>query len=226
MNLSQQILSSSQILYMHTKNQIMKMQIDHNLLTSVMSSERDPSKRIRKMIQMFQTVISEKNLKIKLNKGQAISKDKLRADWRIYQMVLFNVFQNAVKYNCQNGKIDIELSLNRCQSGQISSLTNRLYELETRIVDTGEGIGPERIRHLFKPYGELVYFGKLKLVKHHSIGLGLSNSKVFMNFVGGKIHITKCGVGRTEVTVKIPVQLERESLSINIERNNYSPLSM
>ena len=94
----------------------------------------------------------------------------------------------------------------------------------TKIIDTGEGISQERIRHLFKPYGELIYFGKLKLVKHHSIGLGLSNSKVFMNFVGGKIQITKSGVGHTEVTLRIPVQLQREISSINIERSNFSPL--
>ena len=167
----------------------------------------------------------EKNIQIKVNSDGAKCKEKLNADWRIYQIVLFNVFQNAVKYNSQNGKIDIELIFKQCPSDQISSIAaNRSCELETKIIDSGEGISAERIHHLFKPYGELKYYGKLKLVKHHGIGLGLSNSKVFMNFLGGKIGVTSSVPGHTEVTFTMPVQVDSLHSSINVQRNLFDSL--
>ena len=84
---------------------------------------------------------------------------------------------------------------------------------QTKIIDTGVGIEPERIRHLFKPYGELLFFGKQKLVKHHGIGLGLSNSKQFTNFLEGSIRIAKSEPGHTELQFSIPVNQNRVGLN-------------
>ena len=35
----------------------------------------------------------------------------MRTDWAVYNMILFNIIQNAIKYNVANGKITIELDL-------------------------------------------------------------------------------------------------------------------
>ena len=132
-----------------------------------------------------------------------------------------------------NGKITIELdmlynNLNGSQIGDSGRQGSEAREFSTKIIDTGVGIEPERLRHLFKPYGELLCFGKLKLVKHHGIGLGLSNSKSFINFLGGSIRITKSEPGHTELQFSIPLNQERagmNSLKVKKEDNDlFSPI--
>ena len=141
----------------------------------------------------------------------------LRIDWAVYNMILFNILQNAIKYNVANGKITIELDMlynnfNGSQIGDSGRQGSEAREFSTKIIDTGVGIEPERLRHLFKPYGELLCFGKLKLVKHHGIGLGLSNSKSFINFLGGSIRITKSEPARSHrVVIQHPIKPRKRS---------------
>lgn len=47
----------------------------------------------------------------------------------------------------------------------------------------------------------------MKLVKDNSIGLGLSNSKLFIDALNGKIKFLKSEPGETQLLVSIPVKL-------------------
>ena len=55
----------------------------------------------------------------------------------------------------------------------------------TIIKDTGIGIENSRVNLLFRPCGELLHFGQMKLIKDNSIGLGLSNSKLLTDAQNG-----------------------------------------
>ena len=44
----------------------------------------------------------------KLKKGQYV-----QTDWNIYTLILFNIIQNAVKYNNQNGKIEVSIDFEK-----------------------------------------------------------------------------------------------------------------
>ena len=59
----------------------------------------------------------------------------MKADWRLYQLIIFNIVQNAVKYNKREGNIDITTELK--DSDQ--NLPNEMV-FETRIMDDGIGI--------------------------------------------------------------------------------------
>ena len=66
---------------------------------------------------------------------------ELITDWKLYQIVLFNFIQNAVKYNLNNGEIMINYSLQeraRMSSNSINAAPT--IELVTKITDTGKGI--------------------------------------------------------------------------------------
>ena len=130
---------------------------------------------------------------IKVNQSDAVDLNMVKTDWNMYNAIIFNLVQNAIKFNNQNGQVRISLDLNE-HIGK-----NKGQEFVTTISDNGIGIEPQRLQHLFKPYGELLCLGQLNLVKHHGIGLGLSNAKAFVDFLGGEIQFTNTHPGNTEI---------------------------
>ena len=54
-------------------------------------------------------------------------------DWKLYQYIIFNVIQNAIKYNKNKGSIEISVY------SESSPNDKKLY-LVTDISNTGEGI--------------------------------------------------------------------------------------
>ena len=76
----------------------------------------------------------------------------IETDWEIYQSIVFSITQNAIKYNLQNGKVDINLSFtDESEDGSIW--------MNTLVTDTGIGIDVERQKFLFKNFGWV--FGEL-----------------------------------------------------------------
>ena len=60
----------------------------------------------------------------------------LFTDWKHYQLAMFNLIQNSIKFNNIRGKVIVSLSL-KVNEGQIYNT------LETKIEDTGLGIDEE-----------------------------------------------------------------------------------
>jgi signal transduction histidine kinase len=90
--------------------------------------------------------------------------------------------QNAVKYNIKNGTITIDLSL-------LKQEENDQIKFVTRIIDSGNGIGVERIEYLFELFGELKSKKEQHKVKDLGIGVGLSNSKELCSALGGSVRL-------------------------------------
>ena len=96
---------------------------------------------------------------------------ELITDWKSYEMILFNILQNAIKFNQLEGDIVMIIKLNPVKtvsnlkesvsSINIESIMNvspqddRYFMLETEIIDTGIGISKERQKLLFIPFQEL-----------------------------------------------------------------------
>ena len=68
-------------------------------------------------------------------------------DWKLYELILFNVVQNAVKYNVQEG--DIVIAVKVAKMPQIG------FVFSTMVIDSGIGISEERKSMLFIPFLEL-----------------------------------------------------------------------
>ena len=70
---------------------------------------------------------------------------KLKADWNRYALVLFNIIQNAVKFNIFKGEIAFVLKCLPFKPSLESDVVSRdQYVLETEIIDSGLGISNER----------------------------------------------------------------------------------
>ena len=67
-------------------------------------------------------------------------------DWDKYELILFNIVQNAVKYNQFMGKIIVVIDCQSITNDFTSSVTT---EFVTQVIDTGIGIAQERHDFLF-----------------------------------------------------------------------------
>ena len=56
-------------------------------------------------------MIKKKNLKFEIINSLNIDGYEILCDWGLYKLIIFNLFQNSVKYNFKDGHIIIELSL-------------------------------------------------------------------------------------------------------------------
>ena len=98
---------------------------------------------------------------------------------------------------------------------QFKSDNNKVYELETQIIDTGIGISKDRQDLLFVPFKELKRMQELmKKPENDNIGLGLASSKLISDGMGGKIKLKHSHKGLTVFQFKILVK-------INENINNY-----
>ena len=95
----------------------------------------------------------------------------VKADAEKLQQVLINLLSNAVKYTPEGGRIDV-----RCD------VTPDTVSVHVR--DTGIGIAPDRIDHIFDPF---IQVGRALNRPHDGVGLGLSISRDLADGMGGKL---------------------------------------
>ncbi len=100
------------------------------------------------------------------------------------QQVIFNLVNNACQAMTEPGELTIEIR-------------DADEFVELSISDTGAGIAPEHLQHIFDPF----YTTK---AEGQGTGLGLSMSRTVVESFGGKISVnTKVGEGTT-FTIKLP----------------------
>lgn len=104
---------------------------------------------VAKVVGPFLYNLNQRNQQIFMFWKNQKSMSGVLADWYKYQLVLFNMIQNAYKYNLEGGYIFIMLSLKKIPQSHeeeeniISSDAKEPafnYFLHTEIIDTGCGI--------------------------------------------------------------------------------------
>jgi len=114
---------------------------------------------------------------------------QLRADERVIKQVLINLLGNAVKFTPGGGTIDVVF---RQLPDGTPSLT---------VIDTGIGIPPERLEHIFEPF----QLAKAEVARQHGgTGLGLSISKRLMELHGGSLGLSSAIGSGTQAQMTFP----------------------
>jgi len=109
---------------------------------------------------------------------------ELLLDEEQLRQALVNLLMNAVQATATGGRITLA---SRHQDGAL--------EIEVR--DTGRGITPDDLEHIFKPFFT---------TRHSGTGLGLSISREIVERHGGRIEVHSA-VGRgSSFTIVLPVQ--------------------
>lgn len=114
---------------------------------------------------------------------------KVHANKVRIKQILTNLFSNAIKYNKQGGRIEVEVKT----SGKF---------LVFSIFNTGEGVEPEQIRRLFERFYR-ADDGRTRKVG--GTGLGLSIVKKIVELYNGRITATSKVMHGTTFTVYLPI---------------------
>ena len=101
-------------------------------------SSANPEEFIDQVLKPFEYQIQKKKMKTIIQRKDR-NRPSIKADWRLYQLIIFNIIQNAVKYNKKGGTINITTELFD------NFLMPHEMEFETIISDDGEGIKQERL---------------------------------------------------------------------------------
>jgi PAS domain S-box-containing protein len=106
------------------------------------------------------------------------------------QQVVWNVLSNAVKFTPPAGSIDI-------------SLVRTTVGVEIRISDTGEGISPEFLPHLFDRFRQADSSASRT---HGGLGIGLALVRQLVELHGGSVRASSEGEGRgATFVIALPV---------------------
>lgn len=107
--------------------------------------------------------------------------------------IIYNLLSNAAKYGNEDGEVSLE------------AFTNKTYDhIIIKVRDTGNGIPPEKIKLLFKPF----YVGDYRQHRTIGTGLGLSLTQELVYLNGGTINCESVVGTGTTFTVTLPINKE------------------
>ena len=120
------------------------------------------------------------------------------------QQVVWNLLSNAIKFTPKDGRIETTV---RCEADHV----------EIRVTDTGIGIKPEFLAHLFERFRQA---DASTTRKYGGLGLGLSIVKNLVELHGGSVHAQSEGEDRgATFIVQLPArQAESDRLRARSHR--------
>ena len=120
----------------------------------------------------------------------------VRGDPRALKQVLLNLLSNAIKFTPKGGSVN--LSAKRTAS-----------QLQITVTDSGEGIAPQFLPHVFEPFRQAE---STATRVHGGLGLGLSIVRYLTEAHGGSVSAESQGRGRgSRFNVSLPIRAVHES---------------
>jgi len=120
----------------------------------------------------------------------------VRGDSRRLQQVLWNLLTNAIKFTPKGGKVRVFAEVMQSH-------------VEISVTDTGQGINPDFLPHLFERFSQAD--GSTKR-KHRGLGLGLSIVKNLVEMHGGTVRANSRGEGQgATFIIHLPLQAPKSS---------------
>lgn len=150
-----------------------------NMESGIMVLEESPFElraTIDEVVSMFILDARDKNLEL----TSIIAEDVpviLYGDMGRLRQVLIQLITNAIKFT-EEGGVYLFVS--------VASRDGDKYKLKFTVKDTGIGIAPDQIDHLFKPFSQL---DSPMTRKHGGTGLGLAICQTLVHMMGGEIEV-------------------------------------
>ena len=106
------------------------------------------------------------------------------------QQVIWNLLANSIKFTPGGGRVDVFIE-------------STAGHMEVRVVDTGQGISPDLLPHVFERFRQAA---DATTRRHTGLGLGLGITRYLVELHGGTVHAASPGVGQgATFTVRLPI---------------------
>ena len=153
----------------------------------------------------IETVLPAADAKqIRIDKMLDTAAGPIAGDPARLQQVIWNLLNNAVKFTPKGGKVQVLLE---CVNSH----------LELTVADTGQGIEPQFLPHIFERFRQA---DATTTRRHGGLGLGLSIVKQIIELHGGSVHAKSAGLGAGATFV---VQLPVLVLHANTDQARHHP---
>jgi signal transduction histidine kinase len=142
---------------------------------------------VRSAMELLEVQARDRGIEISFDAGEEVHIDADRGELDI---VVNNLVSNAIKYNREQGRVQITL----CASST---------EIRLSVADTGIGMTPEESARLF---GEFVRIKNAKTRNIEGSGLGLSTVRKIVQLYGGDVQVESVPDEGSTFTVILPCQ--------------------
>jgi PAS domain S-box-containing protein len=162
---------------------------------------------------------------VRLGVDAAEELGSFQADTRKVKQIAYNLLSNAVKFTVEGGQVTLRVGrVPRAEVGRLSSdwvgrtfplADNEFAEfLKISVTDSGIGISPEGLEHLFKPFSQ-IDSGLAR--KYEGTGLGLAMVKLLAELHGGAVAVESAVGEGSCFTVWLPLRAPEEGVRTSIK---------
>ncbi len=143
---------------------------------------------LNRLEEMLRLKAESKGLQLTFSRSNDVPQF-IRTDESKLRQVLINLLGNAIKFT-EKGNVTLRVTVSEQDNYQLPSFpgsaSERNYQLQFEIEDTGPGISPEEINKLFRAFEQT----KTGLNSNQGTGLGLCISQKFVQLMGGEITVS------------------------------------
>ena len=151
---------------------------------------------VENLVNLSQPMVKEKNIDFRFHVTH-MEKEYLYADQLRINQIYINILSNAIKYTEPGGRVSVDLK-------EEESLKDGCVRLTYVVADTGIGMSPEYMAHMYQPFSRQT---DSRVNSIQGTGLGLAITKQMVDLMGGIIDCqSEQGKGTTfTVILDIPV---------------------
>ena len=162
----------------------------------------NPASLINDVVLTVESLVEKNSNKFEIDYPSDLG--MMYADITKTRQILLNLLSNAAKFT-KSGTIKISAERVTNNSSKIQKLEEFSESIVFRVVDTGIGIPPEHMQHLFQAFMQ----GDTSTTrKYGGTGLGLTISRHFCLMMGGDIQVESELGGGSIFTVCLPTHVE------------------
>lgn len=138
------------------------------------------------------------------------------------EKALYNVIANALKFTMPGGTVEVSLYYTP-ESGNENpgNITESSGSIRVQVRDTGIGVAPDQIEHIFDPFYQVRQPASRKV---HGTGIGLSISKDFTEMHGGRILVESVPGQGSTFTLIIPVKILPDDAQSVVQKTSVSEI--
>ena len=156
-------------------------------------------------INTLAPAIGAKNIEIVTDFDQTAG--RMFGDSGRLQQVVWNLLSNAIKFTPDGGQVRVALRKLEGIPAPVQSAYSEnlsLPSVEIEVSDTGQGINPEFLPHVFERFSQA---DSSTARPHDGLGLGLALVRHFVEMHGGTVQATSAGKGQgSTFLVRLPIK--------------------